>query len=111
MQGPRLRLARRGDSIRRSISPLSEAPSSCEEVLTHSMICRWQAALRIILSALSADIVAYLCSLAPDAGAASGTAAPEQQVDQIHTSAATTYLTQMLLIRGIGLSPSSSASL
>lgn len=59
------------------------------------MDCRWQAALRIILSALSADVVAYLRSLAPEAGAAPGTDAPEQQVDREYMPAATMYLLRM----------------
>ena len=62
------------------------------------MDCRWQAALRIMLSALGADIVAYHGSLAPDAGAALGGAAPEQKVNQKYMSGFTICLTQMSFV-------------
>ena len=43
--------------------------------------CRWQAALRIVLSALTADVTAYIGSLAPpDAAAAPSSTAATQAV-------------------------------
>ena len=57
-------------------------PLSCTDLwlITESGLCRWQAALRIMLSALTADAVAFIGSLATDAPAASGTSAAAQQV-------------------------------
>ena len=49
-------------------------------LITGGGLCRWQAALRIMLSALTADVVAFIGSLATDAPAASGTPAAAQQV-------------------------------
>ena len=70
----------------------------CEEILILFKDCRWQAALRIMLSALIADIVAYLGSISPDAGAA-----PEQQVNQKYMSSTMIYLTQLRLMNEIKL--------
>ena len=59
---------------------LSPSAAACVTLSEGGAACRWQAALRIILSALTSDAVAYIASLAPDAAAAPGTALHPQQV-------------------------------
>ena len=61
--------------LKKSIArTFGKEPEGGDRWITFNLIwaveCRWQAALRIMLSALSADIIAYLGSLASDAAAA-----------------------------------------